>query len=66
MNGLFSNNMLLFMPLGGMHRKDSLQALELVDGAPDFPELMSMVRRFLHQCHIVKMQVEKLSNHVHS
>ena len=54
------------MPLGGMHRKDSLQALELVDGAPDFPELMSMVRRFLHQCHIVKMQVEKLSNHVHS
>lgn len=50
-----------FMPLGEMSRGD-LSRLELVNGAPDFPALMSF-DRFLLRCANVKTQVQKLLKH---
>ncbi|KAG1879886.1 hypothetical protein F4604DRAFT_1880033 [Suillus subluteus] len=53
--------MLPFMPLGEMSRGDPSR-LELVDGAPDFPALMSF-DRFLLRCANVKAQGQKLLEH---
>jgi hypothetical protein len=53
--------MLPFMPLGKISRGDPSR-LELVDGAPDFPALMSF-DRFLLRCANVKAQAQKLLEH---
>ncbi|KAG1733340.1 uncharacterized protein EDB91DRAFT_1057481 [Suillus paluster] len=50
-----------FMPLGEMS-KGHASKLELVDGAPDFPALMSF-DRFLLRCANVKAQAQKMFNH---
>ncbi|KAG0694743.1 hypothetical protein DFH29DRAFT_307605 [Suillus ampliporus] len=50
-----------FMPLGEMSRGD-VSKLELVDGAPDFPALMSF-DRFLLRCANVKAQAQKVFKH---
>lgn len=50
-----------FMPLGNMSRGDP-HRLELVDGAPDFPDLMSF-NRFLLRCANLKAQAQKLLGH---
>ncbi|KAG0696055.1 hypothetical protein DFH29DRAFT_991812 [Suillus ampliporus] len=50
-----------FMPLGEMSKGDASK-LELVDGAPDFPALMSF-DRFLLRCANVKAQAQKTFNH---
>ncbi|OJA15039.1 hypothetical protein AZE42_10230 [Rhizopogon vesiculosus] len=50
-----------FMPLGEMSKNDTIR-LELVDGAPDFPALMSF-DRFLLRCANVKAQAKKVFNH---
>ncbi|KAG1794191.1 uncharacterized protein HD556DRAFT_1371530 [Suillus plorans] len=50
-----------FMPLGDMSRGDPSR-LELIDGAPDFPALMSF-DRFLLRCANVKAQAQKLLEH---
>ncbi|KAG2152768.1 hypothetical protein DEU56DRAFT_907944 [Suillus clintonianus] len=50
-----------FMPLGEMSKGDASK-LELVDGAPDFPALMSF-DRFLLRCANVKAQAQKVFKH---
>ncbi|KAG1742244.1 uncharacterized protein EDB91DRAFT_302935 [Suillus paluster] len=50
-----------FMPLGEMSKGDVSQ-LELVDGAPDFPALMSF-DRFLLRCANVKAQAQRMFDH---
>ncbi|KAG1736437.1 uncharacterized protein EDB91DRAFT_505789 [Suillus paluster] len=50
-----------FMPLGEMSKGDASK-LELVDGAPDFPALMSF-DRFLLRCANVRAQAQKVFNH---
>lgn len=50
-----------FMPLGEMSRGDTSR-LELVDGAPDFPALMSF-DRFLLRCANVKAQAKRVFQH---
>ncbi|KAG1734472.1 hypothetical protein EDB19DRAFT_1727118 [Suillus lakei] len=60
-NVSFVRYVLPFMPLGEMSRGDPSK-LELVDGAPDFPALMSF-DRFLLRCANVKAQAQKLLRH---
>ncbi|KAG2153423.1 hypothetical protein DEU56DRAFT_727136 [Suillus clintonianus] len=50
-----------FMPLGEMSMGDA-RRLELVDGAPDFPALMSF-DRFLLRCANMKVQAQKVFKH---
>lgn len=62
LNASFAQYILPFMPLGAMRSKDVIRTLEMVDGAPHFPELMSF-ERFLHRCEVVRTRVEELFNH---